>query len=86
MITKHDILETFKGIDFKKVQLPNSKEIKKYFLKNNKVNICTILFSMKCKGKENIRKYIKEMSHLAPNLKVLWLELSNYLFDIDLPN
>ena len=34
---------------------------------------------MKFKGKENIREYIMEMSHIASKLKVLTLELSEDL-------
>lgn len=60
---KHGILKTFKGIEFEKVNIvkESRKEIEKHL----------ILFSMKYKGKENIREYITKKSHLDSKLKAL---------------
>ncbi|KAB5552719.1 hypothetical protein DKX38_010030 [Salix brachista] len=52
------------------------------FVKNEKVKIgmlLTSLISMKYNGKDNVREYILEMSHLASKLKSLHLELSEDL-------
>ena len=52
------------------------EEIKQRFAKNEKVETSTLLanlVSMKYKGKENIKEYIMEMSHVASKLNVLKL-------------
>ena len=57
-------------------------EIEKYFTKNDKTETSTLLatlISMKYKGKENIREYIMQMSHIAFKFKALKLELSEDL-------
>ncbi|KAF9681005.1 hypothetical protein SADUNF_Sadunf06G0180700 [Salix dunnii] len=41
--------------------------------------LLTSLISMKYKGKDNVREYILEMSHLASKLKTLQFELSEDL-------
>ena len=50
--------------------------------KNYKAEISTLLASLifvKYKGKENIKEYIMQMSHIAFKLKILKLELSEDL-------
>ncbi|XP_024031282.1 uncharacterized protein LOC112094506 [Morus notabilis] len=57
-------------------------DIKKRFAKNEKAKIGTLLtslISVRYKGKDNIREYIIEMSHLTSKLKALKLELSEDL-------
>ena len=81
MIIKRAIFEAFRGtmsddITIAKAFLTN---IEKWFVKNEKAEIGTILMtliSMRYKGNGNIRKYIMEMSHLASKLKTLNLEIS----------
>ena len=67
-------------------------DIKNGFVKNKKVEICTLLkslISMSLTGKGNIKEYIMEMSYLTSKLKALKLELSEdllvHLFLITLP-
>ena len=67
-------------------------DIKNGFVKNKKVEICTLLkslISMSLTGKCNIKEYIMEMSYLTSKLKALKLEffedLLVYLFFITLP-
>ena len=73
MIMKKAIPEAFRGTISDKIT--NAKEfldeIEKRFAKNEKAEISTLLanlISMKYKGKDNIREYIMEMSHLASKL------------------
>lgn len=85
MIMKHGIPETFSGSEVDQVTSAKEflTEIEKQFLKNDKVEICTILsnlISMRHKGKWNIKEYIMKMSLLVSKLKALWLELANDLF------
>ncbi|KAK6151656.1 hypothetical protein DH2020_014291 [Rehmannia glutinosa] len=57
-------------------------EIEKYFVKNDKAETITLLanlISLKYKGKENIREYTMEMSHIASKLMALKLEVSKDL-------
>ena len=57
-------------------------EIEKHFAKNDKVETSMLLASlifMQYKGKENIREYIMQISHIASKLKALKLELSENL-------
>jgi len=47
-------------------------KIKKHFVKNDKAETSThlaSLISMKYKGKENIREYNMQMSHIASSLR-----------------
>ncbi|CAA7388484.1 unnamed protein product [Spirodela intermedia] len=85
MIMKCVILKAFRDTLFEEAIAARIflEELKKKFTKNDKVETSTILtklLSMKYKGKENIRKYILEMFHLASKLKALKLELSKNLF------
>ena len=67
-------------------------KIEKRFAKNDKAETSKFLaslISMKYKGKENIREYIMQTSHIASKLKAQKLELSEdllvYLVLISLP-
>ncbi|XP_042380043.1 uncharacterized protein LOC121972440 [Zingiber officinale] len=95
MIIKHGISEAFRGAVSNCVTKAKEylDDIEKRFAKSNKVETNTILkslISMKYKGKENIQKYIMEMSHLTSKLKALNLELSDgmhvHLVLISFPN
>ncbi|XP_060969027.1 uncharacterized protein LOC133036502 [Cannabis sativa] len=84
MIIKRDIPEAFRGAVSEEVTDATTflAEIEKRFAKSDKAETSTLLkklISMKFKGKENIREYIMEMSHLASKLKALKLELSDDL-------
>ena len=64
-------------------QITTAKEffanIEKRFINNEKTEINTLLtslISMKYKGKDDVREYILEMSHLASKLKAFQLKLS----------
>ncbi|KAM6568388.1 hypothetical protein CsatB_016373 [Cannabis sativa] len=84
MIIKRGIPEAFRGAVSEEVTDATTflAEIEKRFAKSDKAETSTLLkklISMKFKGKENIREYIMEMSHLASKLKALKLELSDDL-------
>ena len=84
MIIKRGIPEVFRGAVSEEITdaIDFLTEIEKRFAKSDKAETSTLLqklISMRFKGKENIREYIMEMSHLASKLKALKLELSNDL-------
>ena len=84
MIIKRGIPEAFRGAVSEEVTDATTflAEIEKRFAKSDKAETSTLLkqlISMRFKGKENIREYIMEMSHLASKLKALKLELSDDL-------
>ena len=84
MIMKRAILEAFHGTMSKDIVMIKSflTYLEKRFANNEKVETSTILanlISMRYKGKENIREYIMEMSHLTSKLKALKLVLSKDL-------
>ncbi|XP_062088878.1 uncharacterized protein LOC133795442 [Humulus lupulus] len=84
MIIKRGIPEAFRGAVSEEVTDATTflAEIEKHFAKSDKAETSTLLkklISMRFKGKENIREYIMEMSHLASKLKALKLELSDDL-------
>ena len=91
MIIKRGILKAFRGAVSDEIILTKDflTEIEKYFAKNDKAETSTLLASlifMKYKGKENIREYIMQMSHIASKLKALKLEnLPMHLLLISLP-
>ena len=80
MIMKHSIPEAIRGAIPEETQAKAFlDQIANRFAANEKVETSTILsklVSMRYKGKENIRKYIMEMSNLVTRLKALKLELS----------
>ncbi|KAK5812053.1 hypothetical protein PVK06_027448 [Gossypium arboreum] len=81
MIMKHNISETFMGIEYEEIIQVKCflGEIEKYFAKNDKVemaSLLTSLMSMKYKGQGNIKEYIMEMFHVASRLKALKIEIS----------
>ena len=81
---KRAIPEAFRGTRSDKVTTAKEflEEIEKQFAKNKKAKTSTLLenlISMRYKGKENIKEYIMEMSHLTSKLKTLKLELSKVL-------
>ena len=71
MIMKCSIPKTSWGSMFKEKNATKFfEEIEQHFAKNKKAETSTLLanlISMKYKGKGNIREYIMEMSHIAPN-------------------
>ena len=84
MIIKRGIPEAFRGAVSDEITDAKDflAEIEKRFAKSDKAETSTLLkrlISMKFKGKENIREYIIEMSHIASKLKALTLELSEDL-------
>ena len=84
MIIKRGIPEAFRGAVSEEITDAKDflAEIEKRFAKSDKAETSTLLkrlISMKFKGKENIREYIMEMSHVASKLKALGLELSEDL-------
>ena len=84
MIIKRGIPKAFKGAISNEITNANTffVEIKKRFAKSDKAETSTLLkklISIKFKGKENIRDYIMEMSHIASKLKALTLALSKDL-------
>ncbi|KAK6143281.1 hypothetical protein DH2020_023629 [Rehmannia glutinosa] len=84
MIIKRVILEAFRGTTSEEVTTASEYlvKIEKRFVKNDKAETSTLLanlISLKYKGKENIREYIMEMSHLASKLRALKLEVSEDL-------
>jgi len=83
MIMKRSISEAFRDSI---TEDSNAKkfleDVQQFFAKNEKTeasNLLRKLVSMRYKGKENIREYIMEKSHLASKLKSLKLELSEDL-------
>ncbi|XP_024024413.1 uncharacterized protein LOC112092445 [Morus notabilis] len=86
MIMKKAIPEAFRGTMFDKITTAKEflVDIEKRFLRNEKVEIGTLLtslISMRNRGKGNIKEYILEMSHLASKWKGLKLELSEDLLE-----
>ena len=84
MIIKRGIPEAFRGAVSDEITDAKDflAEIEKRFAKSDNAETSTLLkrlISMKFKGKENIREYIIEMSHIASKLKALTLELSKDL-------
>lgn len=80
MIMKKVVPEAFRGTISEKITTAKEflVDIEKWFVKNEKVEIGTILtnlISMRYKGKGNIREYIMEMFHLASKIKALKLDL-----------
>jgi len=79
MVIKQYILMTIRGSMPDKVNAKNfSVEVTNWFIKSDKVEASTHLIkliNMRYNGKENIRKYIMEMSNLDPKLKALKLKL-----------
>ena len=76
MIIKRGIPEAFRGAVSEEITDAKAflVEIEKRFAKSDKAETSTLLkmlISMRFKGKENIREYIMEMSHLASKLKAL---------------
>lgn len=89
MIKKKAILEAFRGSTSKKITKATEflAEIEKRFVKLGV--LLTSLISMRHIGKDNIKEYVIEMSHLAFKLRAHKLELSKdllmYLVLISLP-
>ncbi|XP_073124177.1 uncharacterized protein [Henckelia pumila] len=84
LIMKKAIPETFRVTMSSDITTTKDflKEIEKRFVKNEKAAVSTLLanlISIRYKGKDNIREYIMEMSHLDSKLKALKLELSEDL-------
>ena len=84
VIIKRGIPKAFRGAGSDEITLTKDflTKIEKRFAKNDKAKTSThlaSLISMKYKGKENIREYIMQMSHIAFKLKALKLELSEDL-------
>ena len=79
MIIKYDIPKAFWGAVSDEITLTKDflAEIVKCFAKTSTL-LASLIF-MKYKGKENIREYIIQMSHIASTLKALKLELSKDL-------
>ena len=80
MIIKCGIPEVFRGTVFNEIIDVKDflAEIEKRFAKNDKAETSTLLkrlISIKFKGKENIKEYIMEMSHIASKLKAKCLTL-----------
>ena len=74
LIIKRGIPEAFRGAVSDEITLTKDflTEIEKRFAKNGKTEISTLLaslISMKYKGKENIREYNMQMSHIASSLR-----------------
>ncbi len=80
MIIKRNIPEAFRGTASKEITMASEylAHIEQRFVKNEKAETSTLLvnlISIKCKGKGNIREYIRQMSHYASKLSALKLEV-----------